>query len=123
MSIFGAIGLVLVAIGAYSVLAYATIQRTHEIGIRIALGAGGGAVFGMVVGTGLRLVAAGLAIGMGASLALGLAMGPLLVGVTAYDPATLATTACALTITAGIACRIPARRAAGVGPAVALRYE
>jgi putative ABC transport system permease protein len=123
MTIFGGIGLVLVAIGVYSVLAYATLQRTHEIGIRIALGAEDADVLGMVVGTGLRLVVAGLAIGIAASLALGRAMGPQLTGVTGYDPRTLATAACVLTLTAAIASFIPARRAARVDPMVALRYE
>src|SRR4029077_15981006 len=71
MTIFGSVGLILVTIGVYSVLAYSTARRTHEIGIRMALGAKGGDVLGLVIKTGLRLVVAGVAIGLMASLALG----------------------------------------------------
>lgn len=122
-AIFACIGLVLVTVGVYSVLAYSTARRTHEIGIRMALGAAGDDVLGMVVKTGLRLVAAGMAIGIAVSLALGRLMGTQLVGVRAYDPATLATTTLLLTLTAAVACWIPARRASRVDPMVALRYE
>ena len=123
MTIFGCIGLILVTVGVYSVLAYSTAQKTHEIGIRMALGAEGANVLGMVVKTGLRLVVAGMAIGLGVSLALGRLIATQLVGVKAYDPLTLAATVTLLTITAAIACWIPARRAARVDPMVALRYE
>lgn len=123
MLIFACTGLVLVTVGVYSVLAYSTAQRTHEIGIRIALGAAGDDVLRMVVKTGVRLVVAGMAIGIGVSLVLGRLMGTQLVGVTAYDPATLATTTFLLMMTAAVACWIPARRASRVDPMVALRYE
>jgi putative ABC transport system permease protein len=123
MTIFGCIGLILVTVGVYSVFAYSTAQKTHEIGIRMALGAEGAAVIGMVVRTGLRLVAAGIAIGIAISLMLGRVVGTQLVSVKAYDPLTLATTTLLLTITAAIACWIPARRAARVDPMVALHYE
>src|SRR5207248_737649 len=92
MTIFGCIGLVLVTIGVYSVLAYSTTRKTQEIGIRMALGAERGHVLGMVVRTGLRLVVAGMALGIAISSVLGRVIGNQLVGVTAYDPATLAAT-------------------------------
>jgi putative ABC transport system permease protein len=123
MTVFGCIGLILVTVGVYSVLAYSTTRQTHEIGIRMALGAKGADVLRMVVRTGLRLVVAGMVIGLAVSLVLGRVIGTQLVGVTAYDPATLAATTLLLTITAAIACWIPARRAARVDPMIALRYE
>src|SRR5207302_6021710 len=83
----------------------------------------GADVLGMVVRTGLRPVAAGLVIGIAVSLVLGRIIGTQLVGVTAYDPLTLAATTLLLTITAAIACWIPARRAGRADPMVALRYE
>ncbi len=123
MTIFGCVGLILVTVGVYSVLAYSTTRKTHEIGLRMALGAEGSAVLRMVVSAGLRLVVAGIAVGMAVSLVLVRVIEAQLTGVTAYDPATLAGTTVLLTVTAGIACWIPARRAARVDPMVALRYE
>lgn len=123
MTMFGCIGLILVTVGVYSVLAYSTTQRTHEIGIRMALGAERSAVVGMVVRAGLRLVVAGIALGIGVSLLLVRFIETQLAGMTPYDPATLAATTALLTITGAIACWIPARRAARVDPLVALRYE
>ena len=123
MTIFGCIGLILVTVGVYSVLAYSTTQKTHEIGIRMALGAERSAVLGMVVRAGLRLVLAGVAVGIGVSLVLVRFIETQLAGMTAYDPVTLAATTALLTMTAAIACWIPARRAARVDPLVALRYE
>lgn len=123
MTVFGCIGLILMTVGVYSVLAYATAQKTHEIGIRMALGAKGIDVLGMVVRSGLRLVAVGIVTGLAMSALLGRTIGAQLVGVTAYDPRTLAAAALLLTMTAAIACWIPARRAARVDPLVALRRE
>jgi len=123
MAIFGGVGLILVTIGVYSVLAYATARKTHEIGIRMALGAERGHVLGTVVSTGLRLVVVGMAIGVAISLTLGRVIGTQLVGVKIYDPITLAATTLLLTVTAALASWIPARRAARVDPMVALRYE
>ncbi|MGA8906416.1 MAG: FtsX-like permease family protein [Acidobacteriaceae bacterium] len=124
MIIFGSVGLILVTVGVYSVLAYATAQRTHEIGIRMALGAERANVLRLVIIAGLRLVAAGVAVGLGLSLLLGRAVeAQLWPGVKPYDPATLVGTALVLVATGVLACWIPARRAARVDPMVALRYE
>jgi putative ABC transport system permease protein len=123
MTIFGCTGLILVTVGVYSVLAYSTTRKTHEIGIRMALGAERGDVLGTVVRSGLRLVLVGIAIGVAISMALGRVIGTQLVGVSVYDPETLAATTLLLTLTAAIACWIPARRAARVDPVVALRYQ
>jgi predicted permease len=123
MAVFGCVGLLLVTVGVYSVLAYSTTQKTHEIGIRMALGAKGADVLGMVVRSGLRPVLMGVAIGLALSALLGRALATLLVGVTASDPRTLAAAAVLLTTIAAVACWIPARRAARVDPLVALRRE
>jgi putative ABC transport system permease protein len=123
MTVFGSVGLILMTIGVYSVLAYATTRKTHEIGIRMALGAGGTDVLRMVVSGGLRLVAIGIACGTAMSVLFGRMVGPQLVGVTAHDPATLAAAIGLLTLTAVLASWIPARRAARVNPLVALRHD
>jgi putative ABC transport system permease protein len=123
MAILGCIGLILVTLGVYSVLAYSTVQRTHEIGVRMALGAQASDALALVVKAGLRLVLAGIAIGIPLSLVLGRVIGTQLVGVTVYDPFTLVATTGLLTLTAAIACWIPARRASRVDPMVALRFE
>ena len=124
MAIFGCLGLILVTIGVYSVLAYATSRKTHEIGIRMALGADRSNVLRLIIGTGLRLVTAGIAIGLLASLLLGrVVQSELSRAVKPYDPTTLAATTALLVATAILACWIPARRAARVDPMVALRYE
>jgi putative ABC transport system permease protein len=123
MSIFGSIGLILVTIGVYSVLAYTSARRTHEMGIRMAMGAESQDVLRLVITGGLRLVALGVAIGVVASLSLARVIATQLWGVSAYDPWTLSIVAALLLITALFACWIPARRAAGVDPLVALRYE
>jgi putative ABC transport system permease protein len=124
MIIFGSVGLILVTVGVYSVLAYTTAQKTHEIGIRMALGAERGNVLRLVIIEGLRLVMAGVALGLVVSLLLGRAVeAQLWSGVRPYDPATLASTVVLLLATGVLACWIPARRAARVDPMVALRYE
>jgi putative ABC transport system permease protein len=123
MTVFGAVGLILVTVGVYSVLAYSTTEKTHEIGIRMALGAEGHDVLGLIVKSGLRPVIAGLAIGLAMSTLLGRFLSTQLVGVTPYDPRTLTAAAMLLTAIAAIACWIPARRAAHVDPLVALRHE
>jgi putative ABC transport system permease protein len=124
MTIFGCLGLILVTVGVYSVLAYATARKTHEIGIRMALGAERADVLRLVMRTGLRLVTAGVGIGLIVSMALGRAIEAQLArGVRPYDPTTLVGTILLLVGTGALACWIPARRAARVDPMVALRYE
>ncbi len=123
MGVFGAIGLVLVTIGVYSVLAYTTARRTHEIGIRMALGAEKRDVLGLVIRMGVGLVGAGIVLGIIASLAVARVIATQLWGVSAYDPITLTSVAALLLITGIVACWIPARRASRVDPLIALRYE
>jgi putative ABC transport system permease protein len=123
MTIFGAIGLILVTVGVYSVLAYTTARRTQEIGIRMALGAQGSDVLGMVIRMGLTLVGIGVALGIVASLAIGRVIATQLWGVSAYDPLTLGCVPLVLLATSFLACWLPARRASRVDPLVALRYE
>lgn len=123
MMIFAGVGLVLVTTGVYSVLAYATSCRTQEIGIRMALGAKGSDVLGMVLGTGLQLLGIGVGLGLIASIALGRVIATQLWGVSAYDPWTLVCVPLLLLMIGLIACWVPAQRAASVDPLVALRYE
>jgi putative ABC transport system permease protein len=123
LGIFAGIGLNLVTIGVYSVLAYTAARRTHEIGIRMALGAESGDVLKLVINMGLRLVILGVAIGLAASFGVGRIMATQVWGVSPYDPLTLITVPLLLLITGLIACWVPARRAARVDPLVALRYE
>src|SRR6266404_1364246 len=123
MGVFGCIGLVLVTIGVYSVLAYTTARRTHEIGIRMALGAEKRDVLGLVIRMGLGLVGGGIVLGIVASLAVARVIATQLWGVSAYDPITLSSVAAVLLITGIVACWVPARRASRVDPLVALRYE
>ena len=120
---FGFLALILGAIGIYGVIAYATRQRTHEIGIRMALGAERREVLKMVLGQGLKLALIGVIIGLGGALALTRFLSSLLYGVTPTDPLTFITVSLILVAVALAACYIPARRAAKVDPMVALRYE
>jgi len=123
MTVFGSIGLVLVTIGVYSVLAYTTARRTHEIGIRMALGAEKRDVLSLVIRMGATLVGAGIVLGIIASLAVARIIATQLWGISAYDPITLISVATLLLVTGIAACWIPARRASHVDPLVALRYE
>jgi len=120
---FGLLALVLAAVGIYGVVAYTTRQRTHEIGIRIALGAGKGDVFRQVLGQGLRLTLVGLVAGIAVSVVLTRFLSGLLFGVGAADWLTFAAVAVALCVVALAACYFPARRAASVDPIRALRTE
>jgi len=120
---FAAIAVVLASVGLYGVLATVVRQRTAEIGVRMALGAAPAGIFRLVVGQGLRLGAAGIAIGLLAALELTRVMTSMLVGVRATDPATFAAMAVLFFFIAAAASWLPARRAAGLDPTVALREE
>jgi ABC-type antimicrobial peptide transport system permease subunit len=120
---FGLLALALAAVGIYGVIAYTTRQRTHEIGIRMALGAQRSDVFRLVLGHGLRLTLAGLAAGLALSYAVTRFLHGHLFGVTTTDALTYASVAVLLCFVALVASYIPARRAAKVDPMVALRYE
>ena len=123
LAIFASVALVLAAVGIYGVMSYSVAQRTHEIGIRMALGAQTGAVLKLAVGYGLKLVVAGIAIGLVAAFALTRVMATLLFGVTATDRTTFTLISLLLVAVAAIASYIPARRATRVNPIIALRYE
>lgn len=123
VGMFAGMGLLLAAIGVYSVMAYNTARRTHEFGLRIALGAAARDVLRMVLGQGLRLLLLGLAIGLLASLALSRLISNQLWGVSSYDPVTVGGVAALLLCIGMTACWVPARRTTRVDPMTALRYE
>ncbi len=123
LGLFAAVALVLALIGIYGVIAYSTAQRTQEIGIRMALGADQSSVLRLVLGSGLRIATAGLALGLAGALALTRVLSSLLYGVGTRDPVTFVVVPGALLLVALVACWVPARRAMRVDPLTALRSE
>jgi putative ABC transport system permease protein len=123
LGFFGFVALALAGVGVYGVIAYSVAERTHEIGIRVALGASRGDVAGMVMSQGLGMTVAGLVIGIGGALLATRYLATLLYGVTPRDPLILGVAAFVLGVVALAACWVPARRAMRVDPMVALRHE
>jgi putative ABC transport system permease protein len=123
LGIFATVALLLAGIGIYGVISYSVAQRTHEIGIRAALGATETNLLQLILTRGVILTVAGIVIGVSGSLALTRLMASLLYGVGARDPATMVIVATLLALVAVTACYVPARRATRIDPLVALRHE
>jgi putative ABC transport system permease protein len=123
LSLFAGIALVMALVGIYGLVSYSVAQRTREVGIRLALGAGTGDVLRLVLRQGMTLVAVGIVVGLAIAFALARFLGSLLYEVNAGDPLTFASVAVLLGLVALVACYFPARRATRVNPTVALRYE
>jgi putative ABC transport system permease protein len=123
MLIFGAVALTLAAAGIFAVMAYSVTQRTHEIGVRMALGAQPKDVLRLIVSSAIKMATAGLGIGLGLSFLLARAVASALFGVVEVDPVVFATLTALLALVSGAAAYVPARWATQVEPIQALRYE
>ena len=123
MAGFAVVALLLAAVGIYGVLSYMMAQRTHEVGIRMALGAEGGRVVWMIVREGMSLVGIALALGLLASVGAARLLRTELYGVQSFDPLTVSAVTAILTVVALIACYVPARRASRVAPTEAMRTD
>jgi len=123
LGVSGILAVVMTAIGLFGVIAYVVSQRTHEIGVRMALGARRSDVLKLVIGQGVRLTVIGLGIGLAAAFGATRLLAPVLYGIGANDPATMLAVAVGLAAIALTACYLPARKAMSVDPSVALRYE
>jgi putative ABC transport system permease protein len=122
-AIFAGIALLLASVGLYAVVAHMVSQRTHEIGVRVALGASQSTILRLVFTQGMRLMGIGLAIGLGAAVGITRVLASLLVGVSPTDPLTLGTVALVLILAAVAGCAVPAHRAIRTDPVLALRHE
>jgi ABC-type antimicrobial peptide transport system permease subunit len=122
-SFFAMLAALLAGVGLYGLMAYAVVGRTREIGIRMALGAAGGVVLRAEMRSAVRLVAIGIAVGVPIALGVGRLVGSQLFGVSGADPLTVAAATALLSLVAGAAAYVPARRASRVDPTIALRWE
>jgi putative ABC transport system permease protein len=123
MGFYGLVALVLSSVGVYGVMSYLVSQQTHDIGVRVALGASRGSVLAMVFRRGMVTVAIGMIVGLVAAYAMARLLAMLIFGVPSGDPVTFLGIPLVLAAAAGLAIYIPARRATGIDPMVALRYE
>jgi putative ABC transport system permease protein len=123
LAMFAGLALMLAAVGIYGVIAFSVAQRTHEIGVRMALGAQAGQLLWLVIGEGMSLALVGIVIGVAGALGVMRFIRSFLFHVSATDPVTFTAVALLLTVVAFLACYIPARHAMRVDPMVALRYQ